>query len=249
MTAPATRFNKRRLVAVVTLVAVTLLAFGAVISAVLTARSGSKATPAGEAPSTSSTVRPSPTSSVPSLQGYGTTGAELERSVVAGRLATYHGVYSVTDARLDPSTTETLEVWRRGPKIRTDVTDQNATAVHRASAVVSGSLSIACNTVQGVEQCSSSSSGPIDLPEAFLAAVVKVTPPGQLTVTDATVAGQPARCYAMLEVGSMCLRADGALLRVNLNGTMADATLIDDVVTDDVFSTQRGAPASSSSSS
>ncbi|MEO7555171.1 MAG: hypothetical protein ABIV94_01030 [Acidimicrobiales bacterium] len=221
----------KKLVAVLTLAAVVLLAGGGLVVALLRAGSNDNSSTATSAPVPTATVN----SSVPPLSGQGAQGSELDKAVAAGRMLSYHGLYSVTDERLQAGTTETLEIWRKGPSVRTDVIDKNATEEQRSKASVTGSTSIACNIIDGAEQCSASSSGPIDLPTVFVRAVAAQTPLPTLTGRDVVVAGMSGRCYAAAAVGELCLRADGLMLRSQMQTTTVELTSLDAVVTDDVF--------------
>jgi len=221
----------KKLVAVLTLGAVVLLAVGGLVVALLRAGSNDNKATATSAPVPTATVN----SSVPPLSGQGEQGSALDKALAAGRLLTYHGLYSVTDERLVAGTTETLEIWRKGPSVRTDVIDKNATEEQRSKASVTGSTSIACNIIAGAEQCSASSSGPIDLPAAFARRVAAVTPLPTLTLRDVVVAGISGRCYAAAGVGELCVRADGLMLRSQVDTTTVELTSLDAAVTDDVF--------------
>ncbi len=229
--------RRRVALALATLVATLLLALGGILSLFFKGSSSSSKSESSSASSGAAapTTRPSPTSAVPSLGALGATGQELEAAIAAERGAVYHATYNVTAPQLAQGVTETLEVWRRLSSVRTDVTDKSATGTAHSSATVSGASSIACSTKNGVEKCAKSTSGPIDLPESFAAEVASAASAADLTVTDDTILGVHARCFAATGIGSLCLRADGALLRADLHGTRAEATTIDDNVPADIF--------------
>jgi hypothetical protein len=244
-----TSSQKRKLVAYTTLAAVVLLAIGALIANVLSSgKSSPRVAGTAEPGGTTTSLQQVPVIPIPRLTRFGNTGDDLERRVRAGRDATYHAVYSITDARLDPNVAESLEVWRKGPKVRTDVIDKSPTGEHRSRAIVSGANSTACNTVNGVEHCSTSSTGPIDLPEKFVSAIIAMKPQGKVTVRDINVAGVDGRCYAMTGVGELCLRVDGALLSSEQGGTRTDVVSLENVVADDAFKTEKAVPSTTTSS-
>lgn len=230
--------RRSRLGAIFMLVAVLLLALGATLSAILSSGSDSIASDSTQDQDEEDLAPP--VTLPPSLDDLGLPGEELTGLAEAGRDATYHATYAVSDPQIAPGSTETLEIWRDGTSIRTDVISEGPNSTARSSAVATGSSSIACNTVDGVERCSTNSSGPIQLPEAFIASVADSTAPGELAVRDAEVAGVPGRCFAAPGVGELCLRDDGALLSIDLSGTRAVLIMLEDEVSPDAFDTDRG---------
>jgi hypothetical protein len=176
------------------------------------------------------------TTTLPDLGKLGSNGAELERLLTAGSLATYHGVYTVDDPTLPEGLTQSFEVWRKRGNARTDIIERLGDSRSVTRSVTNGNTSITCKTIDGDPQCDKvAASAVIDLANLFVRAVVLAEPPPKLDVRDGAVAGFVARCFSAKDVGELCLTTDGVMLSTDLEDAKIVIAELRDEVLDAVF--------------
>jgi hypothetical protein len=195
-----------------------------------------------EAPVRRSTTTTAPpvSTTVPRAAPLGEVGEELDGLVGAGRLVDHHAIYEVTDPALPEGLEQSVEVWRKGELFRADIVERAANGTRRQTAISGGPVNRSCETVNGVQTCETVDAVPLDLPGAFVAAVlaaVEEDEDAELEVRDEDVAGYEARCFSVEDVGELCLAGDGVMLRLVLQGATVLATQIIDDVPDTAFDT------------
>lgn len=177
----------------------------------------------------------STTSTVVAPSTPATVGAELDDLVAAGRRGRYHVVYTVPAAELPAGATVTVEQWNDSGSFRSDRVDVGPAGTRRSTSQTGRSDSTVCRTVDGVQQCTTVTSTPTDLPSTFLHPLDQAEPMAELTVRDADVAGRPARCFTATGIGELCLSPGGVPLRLVLDRDTLVATTVDDDVPASTF--------------
>ena len=186
-------------------------------------------------PTTTTTT--GPTTTLPSASDLGPLGAELDELLAAGRSVDHHAVYSVTDPELPEGLVQTVEVWRRGELFRSDVVERTGAGTRRQTSISGGAVARSCETVNGVETCSTVESVPQDLPAAFVRALDAAEEEVRLEARDDDIAGYVARCFEAEDLGELCLALDGVMLRLVLQGATVELTVIEDEVPESAFDT------------
>ncbi len=185
---------------------------------------------------TTTTAAPSTTTTVVALAPLGEVGRELDELAAAGRLSDFHAVYSVEDPQLPEGLIQTVEVWRKGDRFRSDIIERAANGTRRQTALYDGRTRRSCETVSGTQTCKVTEVDPVDLLVAFIRAVDAKDPDPKLTVRDEVdIAGYQARCFEAAGVGTACVTTDGVLLRVELQGAKITATRLEDEVPASAF--------------
>ncbi len=186
-------------------------------------------------PTTTTTTLPPTT--LPSASEHGEAGVELDELLAAGRSVDHHAVYSVTDPELPEGLVQTVEVWRRGELFRSDIVERTGGGTRRQTSISGGSVARSCETVNGVETCSTVESVPQDLPAAFVRALDAAEDDVRLRASDDDIAGYVARCFEAEDIGELCLALDGVMLRLVLQGATVELTLVEDDVPASAFDT------------
>ena len=145
---------------------------------------------------TTTTAPPSTTTTVVALAPLGEVGEELDELAAAGRLSDFHAVYGVEDPKLPEGLIQTVEVWRKGDKFRSDIIERAANGTRRQTALYDGRTRRSCETVAGTQTCKVTEVDPVDLLVAFIRAVDAKDPDPKLTAHDEVdIAGYQARCF------------------------------------------------------
>jgi hypothetical protein len=185
---------------------------------------------------TTTTAAPTTTTTVVALAPLGEVGKELDELAAAGRLSDFHAVYGVEDPQLPEGLIQTVEVWRKGDKFRSDIIERAGDGTRRQTALYDGRTRRSCETVAGTQTCKVVEVDPVDLLVAFIRAVDAKDPAPKLTVHDEVdIAGYQARCFEATGVGGACVTTDGVLLRVELQGAKITATRLEDEVPESAF--------------
>jgi hypothetical protein len=162
---------------------------------------------------------------------------ELVSLLARGRTGTWHAVYTVTRPTGQPGETSTLEVWRLGARTRQDtVVTSGAEPVHTVG-ITDGRRRVACTkTGSGGWRCERISAASLDADATFLAAIGDLGHQ-PVAVSDATVAGQPGRCFAIGAdgAGQVCVSTDGVPLRIARQGASIELVKLDRAVPSSTF--------------
>lgn len=185
---------------------------------------------------TTTTAPPSTTTTLVALAPLGELGAELDALAAAGRQSEFHAVYGVEDPKLPEGLIQTVEVWRKGERFRSDIIERASDGTRRQTALYDGRTRRSCETLKGTQTCQITSVDPVDLVVAFIRAIDAKDPAPKLSAHDELdIASYQARCFTAAGVGEACLTTDGVLLRLELQGATITATRLEDEVPASAF--------------
>jgi hypothetical protein len=177
------------------------------------------------------TIRSSTTTTsttLPSVAKLGQVGRALDELIGYGRQATFHAVYDVKDSKLPEGLIETLEVWRKGGKFRSDLVDRASDGTRRTTNIDDGRVRRSCTTENGTQTCQITKAAPIDFAVYFVQQLASAAKPPRLTTSVVPdIAGYQASCFDAEDLGQLCLTSDGVLLKMSLETAVVTATRLD----------------------
>jgi hypothetical protein len=165
---------------------------------------------------------------LPSVGDLGEVGRALDELIGYGHQATYHAVYDVKDSKLPEGLVETLEVWRKDGKFRSDLVDRASDGTRRTTNLDDGQTRRSCKTENGTQTCQITEAAPIDFAVYFVQQIAAATEKPRLTTSVVgDIAGYQASCFDAEGVGQLCLTSDGVLLKMSLETAVVTATRLD----------------------
>jgi hypothetical protein len=177
------------------------------------------------------TIRGSTTTTsttLPSVRSLGEVGRALDELIGYGHVATYHAIYDVKDSKLPEGLIETLEVWRKDGRFRSDLVDRASDGTKRNTNIDDGTTRRACTTANGTQTCQITEVPPIDFAVYFVQRLADAkTKPRLTTSVVPDIAGYQASCFEAEGFGELCLTSDGVLLKMSLETAVVTATRLD----------------------
>jgi hypothetical protein len=168
------------------------------------------------------------TTTLPSVRHLGEVGRALDELIGYGQEATFHAIYDVKDSKLPEGLIETLEVWRKDGRFRSDLVDRASDGTRRNTNIDDGTARRACTTENGTQTCQITSAPPIDFAVYFVQQLADAkTTPRLTTSIVPDIAGYQATCFDAESFGQLCLTSDGVLLKMSLQTAVVTATRLD----------------------
>ena len=237
----ARRARNRQIAAVITLVALVALIIGALAVSSPTSSSSSSTTTSTSPSSTTTTTSLDPST-------FTADGQALYSLVQAGRAASYHVVFAVTQP--DQTISQPiLEEWRTRTQVRDDAMYTSQGQSFHGVNIGGATGSIGCQNSQqsAALTCTKTSSVPIGPDDDVMGTITSMLPSASVVEVDDTILDQPAKCYRVngfdpattttaassstsapaTSNGELCLSATGAPLRLRANGIVEVATKLE----------------------
>lgn len=233
-----------------------LVALVALIAGLLAVSSSS--TSSSTSTSTTSSTLPTTTTLPLDPSTFSAEGQAMYALVQAGRAASYHVVFAVTQP--DASISQpVLEEWRTQTQVRDDATYVHGGQTFHGVNLGGPTGSIGCQTSQDSSAltCTRASAIAIGADDDIMGAITQMLPSATVVEVDDTILGMAAKCYRIngfdpatttttvaasssppaptAPSGELCLSSTGAPLRVQANGIVETATKLETSVDSSIF--------------
>lgn len=185
--------------------------------------------------------REEPRRDVTKAAGLGTHGAELATLLAKGKEAEFHARYrAVSDDPVAAGQELSMELWRKAPMERFDVTVSVGGRKAHSSVFRLPERAVACTSEEGGPwTCQPVAATEPAGPEALIAQITEEMKGGTVVARDDRVDGVPARCFTLpLEsyAGEVCMTADGIPARVRAGPSRIELVRLGTDVAAGVFS-------------
>jgi hypothetical protein len=239
MSKRASYLKQRKTAGLITLVALFGLLAGTL--AFTNASDSTTASTNGSTSTTATTVAPTTTTLDPTKLP--PTGQDLYALIQSSRTTEYHVRYQLSGGSVPTTATSAaLEVWRSPGQIRQETRLEEPSGVTRSVNIGGPTGTVSCQEQPNVSLvCQQVSTDALQPQDDFLASITdRMGAAKSFTVNPTNLNGLDARCFVLDDTdpatrAEVCLTDTGVPLKVDSNGLVATAEVVEDVVDPSVF--------------